>query len=716
MVETTRMHRGLLFAGVIVALAIFSPLASGASKTEPAADVPPLIAAVRAGDVEKAKTLLDDGADVNVADANGWTALHGAVVNAKKTTAFAALLVGRGGNVNTQDKTLFWSPLHLAASAGNNEAVEFLLKNGADLNLIDKYGFTPLHRAAFAGDDRSVELLLKNGGDPNARAKGAPRRWVDNVLGGPGEAAGYRPLHCALEGGKSAGVVGMLISHGADVNAKAAGCTPLDLVSKTASPEVVAAIQSKGGVRTLSIKTVWIWLAYGQFWKSSLSAAGIAAFLFLLWIDGVVWLRFGGNSIRYATDLWRSREFWLGSGNCNRHDDERLIKFCAWALLVFVLLTLGVCAVFYWRLIPGTPSWVTRLAPSTVTGWMLFEWFVGRLFLTILVAAGGFWLWREIVLPRVNPLVAPHTDKYEWHLECPRCRNHDAFVYTAKRWSSDGYCSMCGLPKAKAGLILYCRRRWRWTGWFGSGDTYPERIDKEYVKSVGSYRTFYYEESCPARPLMWDASDRQAGTGDSDGVALTSTDELCEQLRRKGICASNTDALFDTTLTVQEAAYLIGHGADVNATRNAGFIAETPLRRAVCDGRPDLVELYLERGAKPNPDGGVPILCDAARRNGRRSVLALLKHGADIRAKDEQGWTVLHWAIEGSGSAGMTALLIEHGADGLLRDKDGHFDLTPLAMAAERGRWEVVRVILEHIGVEKVEETWTPNQVEKVDK
>lgn len=35
------------------------------------------------------------------------------------------------------------TPLHIAASKGNKEAVEFLIENGANVNARDKFGFSP---------------------------------------------------------------------------------------------------------------------------------------------------------------------------------------------------------------------------------------------------------------------------------------------------------------------------------------------------------------------------------------------------------------------------------------------------------------------------------------------------------------------------------------------------------------------------------------------
>ena len=60
--------------------------------------------------------------------------------------------------------------LHLAVVVENKEITEFLLKNGADINIRarDKYGGTPLHWAAFVGINQMAEMLVEAGADINA--------------------------------------------------------------------------------------------------------------------------------------------------------------------------------------------------------------------------------------------------------------------------------------------------------------------------------------------------------------------------------------------------------------------------------------------------------------------------------------------------------------------------------------------------------------------
>ncbi|MCC6697553.1 MAG: ankyrin repeat domain-containing protein [Candidatus Hydrogenedentes bacterium] len=61
------------------------------------------------------------------------------------------------------------SPLHEAAGAGESGAVEQLLADGADPNVLDDQGKTPLHWSAANGHMQMTERLLKAGSKPGIR-------------------------------------------------------------------------------------------------------------------------------------------------------------------------------------------------------------------------------------------------------------------------------------------------------------------------------------------------------------------------------------------------------------------------------------------------------------------------------------------------------------------------------------------------------------------
>jgi len=53
--------------------------------------------------------------------------------------------------------------LHITVEKGNLEIVKFLIDNGIDINIQDKYGNMSFHLAAFNGNLQIVILLIENG-------------------------------------------------------------------------------------------------------------------------------------------------------------------------------------------------------------------------------------------------------------------------------------------------------------------------------------------------------------------------------------------------------------------------------------------------------------------------------------------------------------------------------------------------------------------------
>src|SRR5881296_1498316 len=179
----------------------------GLAATSLAAEKPSLADAAEHRNRTLLRTLLDSGADVNAAQADGTTALHWAVYNDDAETA--ALLVKRGANVNAANRYGV-PPLSLACTNGNADMVKLLLDAGADANASLPGGETVLMTAARAGNLEAVKALLARGANSNAREQ------LDQTA----------LMWAAAEG--HAAVVQALIDGGADVRAKLkSGFTPL---------------------------------------------------------------------------------------------------------------------------------------------------------------------------------------------------------------------------------------------------------------------------------------------------------------------------------------------------------------------------------------------------------------------------------------------------------------------------------------------------------
>jgi ankyrin repeat protein len=114
-----------------------------------------------------------------------------------------------------------------------------------------------------------------------------------------------------------------------------------------------------------------------------------------------------------------------------------------------------------------------------------------------------------------------------------------------------------------------------------------------------------------------------------------------------------------------------------------------PLHDAARSGDQVLVQSLLESGTsinEPDETGETPLIA-AALGGHARLVVNLLVAGADVDARNDRGMTALH-AAAFAGSLDAVKWLIAAGAD--YEAADNKFGVTPLIVAAEEGRVEVV--------------------------
>jgi ankyrin repeat protein len=81
------------------------------------------------------------------------------------------VLLDAGANINTlaTNPAFPFAPLHSAMSAGHRDVFDLLLARGADVNLREGGGITALHEAAGLGNLQYVELLLAAGASASAK-------------------------------------------------------------------------------------------------------------------------------------------------------------------------------------------------------------------------------------------------------------------------------------------------------------------------------------------------------------------------------------------------------------------------------------------------------------------------------------------------------------------------------------------------------------------
>jgi uncharacterized protein len=80
----------------------------------------------------------------------------------------ARALLANKADINQQDEKGY-TPLIIATYNGNYDVAQFLLDHGAATEKKDASGRTALMGAAFKGDDRDVKLLLDHGADIHAK-------------------------------------------------------------------------------------------------------------------------------------------------------------------------------------------------------------------------------------------------------------------------------------------------------------------------------------------------------------------------------------------------------------------------------------------------------------------------------------------------------------------------------------------------------------------
>ena len=189
-----------------------------------------LFLAIEKGQAKIVELLLNNSAQVNAKNKHNKTALY--VACEAEHLEVAKLLLKKKASVNAFATKLYhMTPLHLAASKGDNQFVNLLITHGATVNKANNRGFTPLYLAAQNGHLATVKLLLekgasatittKDGASPlSAAAAQGHVALVELLLqknASPTQYSSKRPLSEAIRNEHYA-VAELLIKKGANVN------------------------------------------------------------------------------------------------------------------------------------------------------------------------------------------------------------------------------------------------------------------------------------------------------------------------------------------------------------------------------------------------------------------------------------------------------------------------------------------------------------------
>jgi ankyrin repeat protein len=203
------------------------------------------------GDVDRVRSCLEKGADVNAKDKDGQTALHMAASNKRKEVA--ELLLSRGADINAKDGKDY-TPLFCAIWKEDQDIVKLLVTKGADVSYTPKDDYPPLHYAVWNEDVNTVRLLVDHGAKFDVKDRDGSTAFREAASQGAREllqvfitkGADVSTLPLAACVG-DLGRMKALVEKGADIKAKdELGWTPLYWAALTGQTEAAEFLVARG--------------------------------------------------------------------------------------------------------------------------------------------------------------------------------------------------------------------------------------------------------------------------------------------------------------------------------------------------------------------------------------------------------------------------------------------------------------------------------------
>ena len=224
------------------------------------------------------KILLNAGSNSNIEDCDGYTSLH-AAVGGNCSKSILRTMIHHGANVNCANKQNI-TALMIASKKGNVDAMNALLRAGADQTIGDADGRSWIHHAVHRDCSKKVlQSIIELGADVNAVNKQNVtalmiatnvgnldamdvliRAGADRTIE---DAKGNSWIHYAVLGDCSKEVLQTIINLGADVNAtNKFNWTALMLASIKGNVDAMNVLIRAGADRTIKDAKGDSWIHY----------------------------------------------------------------------------------------------------------------------------------------------------------------------------------------------------------------------------------------------------------------------------------------------------------------------------------------------------------------------------------------------------------------------------------------------------------------------